>query len=118
MLTGTAPAWDDEEPAGDAGVGFQLPEVLARCDVLAFEELAGQGGAGALPPLPGDGRGGPAPLPRGAGDVPECEPDVAGGGAQPRGGADDGKPACDDEVGDGDRSNPPHPDFTSSGRVQ
>ncbi len=76
-----------EEPAGDAGVGFQLPEVLARGDVLAVEELAGQDAAGVLPPLPCQGRGGPAPLPCGPGDAVQREPDVAGGGAQPRGGA-------------------------------
>jgi hypothetical protein len=51
-----------EEPAGDAGLGFQLPEVLARGGVLAFEERAGQDGAGVLVPLPCRGRGGPAPL--------------------------------------------------------
>ena len=90
-----------EEPAGDAGVGFELPEVLARGDVLAFEELAGQDGAGVLLPLPCRGRGGSAPLARGPGDVFEREPDVAGGGAQPRGGVGDGEPAGDDEVAGG-----------------
>ena len=82
-------------------LGFELAEVLARGDVLAFEELAGQDGAGVLLPLPCRGRGGPAPLARGPGDVFEREPDVAGGGAQPRGRAGDGEPAGDDEVADG-----------------
>src|SRR6266566_3946644 len=63
-----------EEPAGDAGLGFQLPEALACGDVLAVEELAGQGAAGVLPPLPCRGRGGPAPQPRGPGEVVEREP--------------------------------------------
>ena len=90
-----------EEPAGDPGVGFQLPEVLARGDVLAVEELAGQDGAGMLPPLPCQGRGGPAPLPRGPGDAVQREPDVAGGGAQPRGGLGDGELPGDDEVAGG-----------------
>ena len=90
-----------EEPAGDAGVGFELAEVLARGDVLAFEELAGQDGAGVLLPLPCRGRGGPAPLAGGPGDVFEREPDVAGGGAQPRGCVGDGEPAGDDEVAGG-----------------
>ena len=70
-----------EEPAGDAGLGFQLPEVLARGDVLAVEELAGQDAAGMLAPLPCRGRGGPAPLACGPGDAVEREPEVAAGGA-------------------------------------
>ena len=90
-----------EEPAGDPGFGFQLPEVLARGDVLAFEELAGQDGAGVLLPLPCRGRGGSAPLACGPGDVFEREPDVAGGGAQPGGRVGDGEPAGDDEVAGG-----------------
>src|SRR6266849_5857920 len=78
-----------EETAGDPGVGFQLAEVLARGDVLAVEELAGQDAAGALLPLPCQGRGGPAPLPCGPGDAVEREPEVAAGGAQLGGGLGD-----------------------------
>ncbi len=90
-----------EEPAGDAGVGFQLPEVFAGLNVVAFKELAGQDGAGVLLPLPDQGGGGSAPLACGPGDVLEREPDVAGAGAQLRGRVGDGEADGDDEAGDG-----------------
>jgi hypothetical protein len=90
-----------EESAGDAGLGFQLPEVLSDPDVLAFEELAGQDGAGALLPLPCQGRGGSAPLARGPWEVVEREPDMAGAGAQPGGRVGDGKLSGDDEAAGG-----------------
>src|SRR5271166_5789052 len=65
------------------------------------EESAGDAGLGVLLPLPYQGGGGSAPLARGPGDVFEREPDVAGAGAQLRGGVGDGEPAGDDEAGDG-----------------
>lgn len=80
-----------EELAGEPGLGLQVPECLARLHVFAVVEFAGQDGPGMLLPLPDHWQRGAAPLPRGPGDVFECEADVVGAGAQPRGGLGDGK---------------------------